>query len=62
MKLNYQDYDLLIKNYAAQVGDFSKDTSLSYQYLRDLCNRLIEVSNEYQINFPKEAKRFSDGE
>lgn len=61
MKLQAQDYELIIKHYASIIGAFSKDTSLSYAYMRDNCNRLIEISNEYQINFPKEAKRFSDG-
>jgi hypothetical protein len=63
MKLNAQDYEFLIKRYARDVQIFgvTEGTSLSYKYMRDLCNRLIEISNEYEVEFPKESKRFSDG-
>lgn len=64
MKLSAQDYELLIKNYAEHLQAFAKPdgTSLSYSYMRDICNRLIEISNEYSVNFPKDSKRFSDGD
>lgn len=63
MKLNANDYELLIKKYAGEFAVFARSdgTSLSYKYMRDLCNRLIEISNEYEVEFPKESKRFSDG-
>lgn len=63
MKLTAEDYEVLIKAQASHLVPFAQaqGTSLSFDYMRKVCNYLIEISNEYQMEFPKESKRFSDG-
>lgn len=61
MKLTSQDYEVLIQTAVGSLAAFDKPTSLSYKYLKETCARIIEITIEYQTEFPKEAKRFSDG-
>lgn len=63
MKLTASDYDILIKNTVAQITVFARSdgTSISYEYLKSVCTRIIEITNEYQKEYPKEASRYSDG-
>lgn len=56
MKLAYQDYSVLIKNSVNEIRVFGDDTSLPYTYLKDRCNRIIEILDTLNAEFPNEFK------
>jgi hypothetical protein len=62
MKLRLEDYKILIKNEAGKLSPFAKPdgTSLTYTYMRDVCNKLIEISTEMQKEYPDTKAEYSN--
>jgi len=62
MELTAENYKLLIKAEASKLQIFSRSegTSASYEYMRSVCERLIEISLEMQKQYPNIKAEYSN--